>query len=1245
MELKKNIQLWDDAFGEYTFPTQFLAAMNCFNLKYECLDARDDFKFQQKKLQLSFGSSNQGNNYIDYADEYEDDFLEELGKHVGEDGKLFDEYQLGKNARRRAGQMQTAENMITRTGWLDQSPFNCAESEARNIPTLEALIQEEAEEALKKKMACMQLSQDADSQENNGDKKTDIPSNIQDASVGLSEHAGELAQEYDPISQGPLSTNTGPNDWKVIVKNAKQQAINIKLANYKAPSAKANTSANENVNALSDFKHKEGFVKVVDMSFLNHKFRPNDGDSAALIDSIAAKATLNKEQRRAFTIIANHASSGASAQLKMYLGGMGGTGKSQVIKALIELFKKRGEAHRFVVLAPSGTAAALLNGATYHSFLGINTRGKDEDGAIRTSEAASINDTRERLKGVEYIFIDEVSMIACNELYAISSKLSSVTQAHDLPFGGMNMILAGDFAQLPPTGGNALYVHMNHDNGPPSTPFAQQKAIGKLLWHQFTTVVILKQNMRQNKSGGPDAALRSALENMRYGACTDDDITFLKSRVSRRLTATDLSLPKYKNVSIITCWNSFKDQYNSLASARFAADTQQKLIHFYSVDYLGSIEEKTTAGKKRKKRGSVRARLTESLQRLLWSCDPHTSEHIPARVSLCLGLPVLIRYNDATELCITKGQEGLVIGWNSRPGPYNTLTLDTVYVRLVRPPQTVKIPGLPTNVVPICNVKHPIKCELPDDTILNVEREQVNLLPNFSMTDYSAQGKTRAVNVVDLSKAGSLQSMYTCLSRSSSAEDTIIAYPFDPKTLVTPITGYLRQEFRETMLLDRITELKYLGQLPPSVSGSLRYPLLNSFKAVKATFDSAMSDLPDAIKYGENDSISEPGAADYLWDGKLGTMEEEMQRLTKLKALEKGKKSKSKGKHRETITESTCDKSTSPSSSTAAVHTGQKLSQPQVSGPVSEPDARSFKRTKTASEVPWSSQDSVSNIAGFQWDHINYSCAYDSLFTIFYSLWASDTVFWSTSMSAYSAFMKTLVDGFHLYKNKSNSLENARDKVRSAMHSADPDRFPTGYTFISMYDLAAALLNNRYIGQPILKCRQCNFSIDSQSRSSEWKLYTLTTVKGGTSPRRLQFGNDLSIAQILHIIPSVAEFPCHRCPEIRLLDREMQVTQDMPSILIFELADKHIMPDLTLRISSLHMSNVYILRGLIYHGSNHFTSRVVDLQGQVWYNDGAVTGRQSRLEGHLNGNGDRAWLKTAHGKSLHAVVYAQQSHI
>ena len=49
-----------------------------------------------------------------------------------------------------------------------------------------------------------------------------------------------------------------------------------------------------------------------------------------------------------------------------------------------------------------------------------------------------------------------------------------------------------------------------------------------------TTVVIPRKNMRQRTQSEKDAKLRTALENMRYAACTPEDIMFLKTRIAGR---------------------------------------------------------------------------------------------------------------------------------------------------------------------------------------------------------------------------------------------------------------------------------------------------------------------------------------------------------------------------------------------------------------------------------------------------------------------------------------------------------------------------------------------------------------------------------------------------------------------------------------------------------------------------------------------------------------------------------------
>ena len=122
--------------------------------------------------------------------------------------------------------------------------------------------------------------------------------------------------------------------------------------------------------------------------------------------------------------------------------------------------------------------------------------------------------------------------------------------------------------------------------------YGQESAIGKALWHQVTTVVILRENMRQRLQSPEDAKFRKALENMRQKACTQEDIAFLCTRT----TGPGINKPKlaekdFWNVSIITAWNSQKDRINELGSAQFAKETNQQLMDFYSTDKWAIYED------------------------------------------------------------------------------------------------------------------------------------------------------------------------------------------------------------------------------------------------------------------------------------------------------------------------------------------------------------------------------------------------------------------------------------------------------------------------------------------------------------------------------------------------------------------------------------------------------------------------------------------------------------------------------
>jgi len=320
------------------------------------------------------------------------------------------------------------------------------------------------------------------------------------AGAGWLDQSPDGINKVDPEGITPTADNSG-SQWSSLIQSIRKKIIADRSKNL--PSGP---------NKPFDELHGTDKVVVDTMTlYLLRKFVPDQPGAINVLESVVQKFKLNTEQERAFRIVANHATVNNPTQLKMYLGGMGGTGKSQVLKALVEFFKDRNESHRIIIIAPTGSAAALLNGSTYHSVLNIGSR----------NDATSQSNVREHLDGVDYIFLDEISMVACHELYQISASLAKARNTTETPFGGLNMIFAGDFAQLKPVFGSPLYSHTVSTSLDASmTVRSQQSAIGKALWHQVTTVVILRQNMRQKTQSTEDAQFRTALENMRYAQCT-----------------------------------------------------------------------------------------------------------------------------------------------------------------------------------------------------------------------------------------------------------------------------------------------------------------------------------------------------------------------------------------------------------------------------------------------------------------------------------------------------------------------------------------------------------------------------------------------------------------------------------------------------------------------------------------------------------------------------------------------------
>jgi hypothetical protein len=144
--------------------------------------------------------------------------------------------------------------------------------------------------------------------------------------------------------------------------------------------------------------------------------------------------------------------------------------------------------------------------------------------------------------------------------------------------------------------------------------------------------------------------------------------------VSRRPGHPTFEDPRFRYVSIITALNAQKDKINELGCKKFAEETNQTLTHFYSDDTLAA--NAASEGRKPKKAPNcevlkAKRKISAHRQQQLWDAHPcSTDAHVLGKLSLCVGMPIMIRHNEATELCITKGQEGKVVGkmWLARRG-------------------------------------------------------------------------------------------------------------------------------------------------------------------------------------------------------------------------------------------------------------------------------------------------------------------------------------------------------------------------------------------------------------------------------------------------------------------------------------------------------------------------------------------------------------------------------------------------
>jgi ATP-dependent DNA helicase PIF1 len=134
----------------------------------------------------------------------------------------------------------------------------------------------------------------------------------------------------------------------------------------------------------------------------------------------------------------------------IFLTGPGGSGKTELIRRMVKISQEQNK--RLQVCALTGCAAILLQckAKTIHSFAGIGLANGTVDEVIR--KVISNKYKTKNWTGIDILIIDEVSMMS-SKLFDILDHIGRRTRKRlDKPFGGIQVVLSGDFYQLPPVG-------------------------------------------------------------------------------------------------------------------------------------------------------------------------------------------------------------------------------------------------------------------------------------------------------------------------------------------------------------------------------------------------------------------------------------------------------------------------------------------------------------------------------------------------------------------------------------------------------------------------------------------------------------------------------------------------------------------------------------------------------------------------------------------------------------------------
>jgi hypothetical protein len=215
----------------------------------------------------------------------------------------------------------------------------------------------------------------------------------------------------------------------------------------------------------------------------------------------------------------------------VFITGSAGTGKTYLLNLYTQYLKERRVYP--TIVAPTGIAASHLGGQTIHSFFALGIRESIDEGYVEFLMEKKY--LKSRFSKLKLLIIDEVSMVS-PELFTSMDLVLRGFKGIDAPFGGVQVVISGDFFQLPPV-----------SKEPKEKRFAWQSPSWKALELQ---TCYLEEKFRQD-----DNRLIEVLDDIRSGTISEKTNKALDARM-------DVDLSSESKITQLYTHNADVDRIN-----------------------------------------------------------------------------------------------------------------------------------------------------------------------------------------------------------------------------------------------------------------------------------------------------------------------------------------------------------------------------------------------------------------------------------------------------------------------------------------------------------------------------------------------------------------------------------------------------------------------------------------------------------------------------------------------------------